>query len=216
MLGPMRYDARPLSALLALALALTLAGGPAPAAAEDDPRWVFYTRDRTAYTSPWYAGARRIMIPFGCTRAPYYPPDPRCSRNRGFHHGLDIAMPCGTRIRARIRARVVEPVGIGPAYGTRPLLLRSRERERDILIAHARRLLVKPGDRVRPGQVIARAGDSGTPDGCHLHFEVRAVGGGLSTAVWPRPLLRLRAAEGARVTSPADAGRATARPSRPA
>ncbi len=39
--------------------------------------------------------------------------------------------------------------------------------------------------------MFARANDRGAPDGCHLHFEKRAVGGGLSTAVKPRELLAL-------------------------
>jgi murein DD-endopeptidase MepM/ murein hydrolase activator NlpD len=44
---------------------------------------------------------------------------------------------------------------------------------------------------VRRGQRIALAGDSGAPDGCHLHFEVRRAGGGLSSAVDPAPWLDL-------------------------
>ena len=40
---------------------------------------MFYTDDKTWYTSPWFGGKHRIMIPFGCTEAPYYSPDPRCS-----------------------------------------------------------------------------------------------------------------------------------------
>jgi hypothetical protein len=39
--------------------------------------------------------------------------------------------------------------------------------------------------------LIARASDDGAPDGCHLHFERRAVGGGLDTARKPRRLLAL-------------------------
>lgn len=52
-------------------------------------------------------------------------------------------------------------------------------------------MFVEPGDTVRRGQTFARANDSGAPDGCHLHFEVRAVAGGLATARDPRPLLGL-------------------------
>jgi murein DD-endopeptidase MepM/ murein hydrolase activator NlpD len=51
---------------------------------------------------------------------------------------------------------------------------------------------VGPGDVVRPGQLVARAGDEGAPDGCHLHFEVRRAGTGLAGAVDPAPYLRLR------------------------
>jgi len=38
---------------------------------------------------------------------------------------------------------------------------------------------------------IALASDSNAPDGCHLHFEVRTQGGGVSDAVDPARLLQL-------------------------
>ena len=179
---------RLLGALL-VALALTMG----TAQAVGDPRWEFYTGDTTRYTSPWYAGGHRIMIPFGCTRAPYYAPDPRCRRNRGFHHGIDVAMQCGTRLFAGRQGWVVRDGGLGPAYGNKPIRIRNYTHEWDVVIGHARRVFVEPGDRVRAGQKIARASDSAAPDGCHLHFEKRALGGGLSTAVPPRRLLALRA-----------------------
>lgn len=159
------------------------------AATEDDPRWVFYSRDTTAYTSPWWDGAHRTMIGYGCTRAPYYAPDSRCGGGHGFHHGIDIAMPCGTPIRAGRAGRVVSSSGYGPAYGVRPLVVRNKRLGVDILIAHARRTHVAVGDRVRRGMLLARASDSAAPDGCHLHFEVRTAGGGLDDARRPVALL---------------------------
>jgi murein DD-endopeptidase MepM/ murein hydrolase activator NlpD len=132
------------------------------------------------------------MVPFGCTRAPYYDPDPRCADHHGFHHGIDIAMPCGTALRAAVGAWVVDHSGLGPAYGVNPVLLRNRRLGVDIVVGHTRRVFVRPGDYVEQGQVFARASDSGAPDGCHLHFEVRDRAGGLDTARWPRPLLDLR------------------------
>ena len=176
---------------LVVALVVALLAGPAPAASALDPRWDFWTDDTTAYTSPWYAGAHRIMVPYGCTEAPYYAHDPRCPGQEGFHHGIDLAMPCGTRLYAGRRARVVDHAGLGPAYGENPVLLRNRKLGWDLVIGHTRRVYVEPGDRVRRGQVFARANDSGAPDGCHLHFEVRAVGGGLDSARRPGPLLGL-------------------------
>src|SRR3954471_16056298 len=109
----------------AIVLTVLLAAGLAAPARGADPRWVFYTKDRTSYTSPWFAGAHRIMVPFGCTTAPYYSPDPRCRNDRGFHHGMDIAMPCGTRLFAAVPFRVVSHASLGPAYGVNPLLLRN-------------------------------------------------------------------------------------------
>lgn len=182
-------------ALLGLLVALPLAlAGPTAAHAAPDPDWVFYTNDTTRYTSPWYAGARRIMVPYGCTRAPYYAPDERCERDGttyGFHHGIDIALPCGTRILAGRWAEVVDNTSLGTAYGRNPILLRNERKGWDIVIGHTRRVFVKPGDSVKKGTVLAYASDSGAPDGCHLHFEVRRAYGSLATARWPRPLLGL-------------------------
>jgi len=163
----------------------------APATAKPDPRWRFYSSDKTYYTSPWYAAGHRIMVPFGCTRAPYYDPDPRCSDDHGIHHGLDIAMGCGTRLFAGINGWVVRHGDLGPAYGTNPIKLRNFTRGVDIVIGHTRKVYVRPGDRVHRGDLLALASDNGAPDGCHLHFEVRDPAGSLSTARWPRPLLTL-------------------------
>lgn len=183
---------RRLGALLiavGVSMGLTLAlAGPVGA---DDPRWVFYTKDKRDYTSPWFKGAHRMMIPFGCTAAPYYSPDPRCADDNGFHHGADIAMPCGTPLYARFRAHVKSNASLGPAYGDNPVLLRNYRLGWDVVIGHTQKVYVKPGDIVRKGRMFARANDQGAPDGCHLHFEQRAVRGSLSTAVKPRELLGL-------------------------
>ena len=137
------------------------------------------------------------MIPFGCTAAPYYSPDSRCDDDRGFHHGIDVALPCGTPIRAGVAGTVVDPSrpgSPGAAYGSKAFRLRvaTDAGPVDVLIAHARAVKVRPGERVRRGEVIAETGDLGAPDGCHLHFEQRATDGGLSTATDPALLLALR------------------------
>ncbi len=154
----------------------------------------FWVADKHHYRSPWYAGAHRKMISFGCTRAPYYDPSPLCADDRGFHHGLDIAMPCGNRLFAGLAGRIVNPSSagaLGSAYGAHAFRVRSRRYSIDIVIGHVRRVFVHPGDRVRRGQRIARASDAGAPDGCHLHFEVRPVAGTYTDAVRPNPYLRL-------------------------
>ena len=132
------------------------------------------------------------MIDYGCTRAPYYDPDPACPDGQGFHHGIDVAMPCGTPLFSAVQGVVLDPQSSGrpgPAYGARPFRIRSGAL--DILVGHARLVLRDPGDRVRVGQRIALASDSGAADGCHLHFEVRRRGGGVSSAVDPTGLLQL-------------------------
>ena len=161
------------------------AGGDRPPSPDPD---LVYTGDHRYYASPWYAGARQEMVPFGCTRAPYYPRDASCPSARpGRHHGIDMFMPCGTTIRSAVKGRVVTP-DLGPAYGRYGLKIRSGRF--DYVIGHARRLLVHPGQRVRPGQVVARSGKLAAPDGCHLHFEKRPAGAGYLSAVDPERSLR--------------------------
>jgi murein DD-endopeptidase MepM/ murein hydrolase activator NlpD len=157
-----------------------------------DPRWRFYTDDRAWHTSPWFAGMHRVMIGYGCNTAPWYSHDPRCPGQEGFHHGIDVAMPCGTPLFSAVDGVVVDPSAPGapgPAYGVHPFRIRSGDH--DILIGHTIHVFVLPGQQVHPGQRIALAGDSGAPDGCHLHFEVRRAGGGLSSATDPARWLRL-------------------------
>jgi murein DD-endopeptidase MepM/ murein hydrolase activator NlpD len=154
----------------------------------------FWVHDKHRYTSPWFAGARRKMVAFGCTRAPYYDPDPRCTKRHGYHHGLDLAMPCGTPLYAAYRTRVVDPSSsgsLGAAYGAWAFRLRSGHFHKDFVIGHVRRVFVKPGELVRRGELIARASDAGAPDGCHLHFEVRPPGAGYQSAVRPYRFLKL-------------------------
>jgi murein DD-endopeptidase MepM/ murein hydrolase activator NlpD len=163
----------------------------APTARADGSR--FWTDDTSRYRSPWFSGSHRIMIPFGCTAAPYYPHDPRCPGQEGFHHGIDVAMRCGTPLYAGVRARVVDPAAagsLGTAYG--PKAFRLRHDGHDVVLGHVQRVYVRPGDVVHPGDLIARAGNLAAPDGCHLHFEVRPAGGGYTSAVRPRPYLDLQ------------------------
>jgi murein DD-endopeptidase MepM/ murein hydrolase activator NlpD len=174
----------------------TVTTGVARAATTQQRVRRFWVSDRRHYRSPWYAGAHRRMINFGCTPAPNYAPDPRCTRRRGFHHGLDIAMPCGTRLFSALRGRVVDPNSagaLGQAYGRNAFRIRNHRFRVDLVFGHTRRVYVRPGQRVRRGQLIARASDMGAPDGCHLHFEVRPRRGGYEDAVNPRERLRLRA-----------------------
>lgn len=173
------------------------AGTPTPTSAVADDRVAqrrFWVRDRHLYTSPWYRGGHRRMINFGCTRAPYYPDSPRCADDRGFHHGIDIAMWCGNPLFAGVRGRVVRPRApgaLGPAYGAHAFRIRNRAHDIDIVIGHTRRVFVERGDRIRRGQRIALASDAAAPDGCHLHFEVRPQGGGYLDAVRPVRWFRL-------------------------
>lgn len=86
------------------------------------------------------------------------------------HSGLDVAAPTGTEIKAS-RAGRVDSAGWMGGYGNAVIV--SHGDGLQTLYGHASKLLVKAGDRVVQGQVIARVGSTGNSTGPHVHFEVR-------------------------------------------
>jgi murein DD-endopeptidase MepM/ murein hydrolase activator NlpD len=85
--------------------------------------------------------------------------------------GINIAAPRGAPIRAAEGGTVVYAGNELRGFGN---LLLVRHRDGWITAyAHADELLVKRGDEVRRGQVIARVGSSGGVTSPQLHFEVR-------------------------------------------
>lgn len=91
-------------------------------------------------------------------------------RNGEFHHGLDIAGNYGELIKASEKGSVVW-VGWRPFYGN-TVILDHGDNYRTVY-GHISDYLVKNGDVVEKGQVIARVGSTGRSTGPHLHFEVR-------------------------------------------
>lgn len=89
------------------------------------------------------------------------------------HSGIDIAVPLGSPVRAA-GGGMVEKAGTDSAYGLFVLLQHPGRYE--TLYGHASRLLVREGDSVQAGQVIALSGSSGHSTGPHLHFEIRLDG----------------------------------------
>lgn len=85
------------------------------------------------------------------------------------HNGIDLAANQGDEIRAS-RSGEVLIAGTVPGYGETVILL--HEDGSRTLYAHCSRLLVKSGQRVRQGQVVALVGSTGQSTGPHLHFEI--------------------------------------------
>ncbi|MEZ4741367.1 MAG: M23 family metallopeptidase [Bdellovibrionota bacterium] len=88
---------------------------------------------------------------------------------RKLHKGVDIAAPYGRKIHAAGKG-VVRSATYVQSYGNFVDIdhgngLISR-------YAHVSKLLVREGEIVMPGQVIAKVGSSGRSTGPHLHFEV--------------------------------------------
>ncbi|MDI6871349.1 MAG: M23 family metallopeptidase [Bacillota bacterium] len=89
------------------------------------------------------------------------------------HEGIDIATSWGRQVVASAPGRV-EFAGWRSGYGR--LVILDHGRGTHTWYAHNSRLLVRPGQQVERGEVIALSGSSGSSTGPHLHFEVRVNG----------------------------------------
>ncbi len=92
---------------------------------------------------------------------------------RGKHTGVDLAAPAGSRIAAAA-AGTVKDVGEGKYIGKYVVL--SHKNAYTTLYGHCSKTLVKKGQTVKRGRIIARVGSTGRATGPHLHFEVRENG----------------------------------------
>ncbi len=92
-----------------------------------------------------------------------------CWRWGKFHDGIDLAAPMLTPIYAAA-AGVVESAGPAPGYGN--LIVIRHDQHTITFYGHEERILVRAGQRVRAGDVIALEGNRGFSTGPHLHFGV--------------------------------------------
>jgi murein DD-endopeptidase MepM/ murein hydrolase activator NlpD len=89
------------------------------------------------------------------------------------HEGLDITAPAGTPIEAPANG-TVSVAGWESGYGN--VVVVDHGYGVQTKFAHASRLLVKVGARVKRGQPIALVGNTGLSTGPHLHYEVHING----------------------------------------
>ena len=92
---------------------------------------------------------------------------------RAFHEGLDFSADVGQPIKATA-AGIVVAAEITPEYGN--IVRISHGSGLETRYAHASKLLVKEGDRIKKNQVIALVGNTGRSTGPHLHYEIRMNG----------------------------------------
>jgi murein DD-endopeptidase MepM/ murein hydrolase activator NlpD len=85
--------------------------------------------------------------------------------------GINIAAPRGAPIRAIEGGEVAYAGNELRGYGN--LILVKHDDGWISAYAHCQELLVKKGERVRPGQVIAKVGSTGSVHEPQLHFELR-------------------------------------------
>jgi murein DD-endopeptidase MepM/ murein hydrolase activator NlpD len=101
----------------------------------------------------------RIIAGFG--------PKPNGQQN----DGIDVAVPENTPVKAAEDGVVAYAGNELKGYGN--LVLVRHPNGYVTAYAHAKELLVKRGDQIKRGEVIAKSGQSGNVDAPQLHFEVR-------------------------------------------
>jgi len=108
----------------------------------------------------------RLSSPYGWRRHPVL-------KRRLFHAGIDIAARRGTSIKAAASGKVIFS-GYRRGYG-KVVIIRHRNGY-STRYGHCSRLLVRTGQKVRAGRLIARVGATGVATGNHVHFEIRKNG----------------------------------------
>ncbi len=103
--------------------------------------------------------------------------------SKAFHEGLDFPAPSGTKIFAAGDG-IVTTSERTHDYGN--LIKVNHGSGLETRYAHALKRLVKNGERVFKGQVIALVGSTGRSTGPHLHYEIRLNGSPLD----PRKYIR--------------------------
>ena len=98
--------------------------------------------------------------------------DPITGQN-ALHEGVDFLVDTGTPIHAAAGGLVVA-AEFHPQYGY--FVDIDHGNEFTTRYAHASKLLVKAGDLVQRGAIIAESGSTGRSTGPHVHFEVRYKG----------------------------------------
>ena len=101
----------------------------------------------------------RIISGFG--------PHPNGAQN----DGIDLSVPEGTSVKAAEDGVVAYAGNELKGYGN--LVLVRHQNGYVTAYAHASELMVKRGDQVKRGQIIARAGQTGNVSAPQLHFEIR-------------------------------------------
>ena len=100
------------------------------------------------------------------------------------HGGIDLAGPIGTPIYATADGIVGRSEWNNGGYGN--LVEINHGQGIQTRYGHLSRLIARPGQRVRRGELIGLMGSTGRSTGSHLHYEVRIDG----RAVNPIPFMQ--------------------------
>lgn len=108
----------------------------------------------------------KITSSFGYRTDPF-------TKELGFHTGVDIGAPKGTKIMA-VYDGVVVRADKNSSYGK--YLMIQHDNGAQTLYAHCSVLCKKEGEAVSAGEIIAKVGSTGKSTGNHLHWELKQDG----------------------------------------
>lgn len=91
-------------------------------------------------------------------------------RKEKFHKGIDIATWAGAPIQATADG-IIEYSGWSGTFGY--VVVIDHDFGYRTIYAHCSQLLIKKGETVKKGHVIAQVGSTGISTGPHLHYEIR-------------------------------------------
>jgi murein DD-endopeptidase MepM/ murein hydrolase activator NlpD len=110
---------------------------------------------------------KRIASGFGYRVDPVY-------KTTKFHAGLDFAAPLGTPIYATANGTVETAGNTGNGYGNHVVIHNGYGYA--TLFGHMFKVKVRPGQKVKRGEVIGWVGSTGKSTGPHCHYEVHRNG----------------------------------------
>ncbi|MDI6832953.1 MAG: M23 family metallopeptidase [Bacteroidales bacterium] len=98
------------------------------------------------------------------------------TRGYRFHQGLDLAGRIGTPIYATADGIVLDPYAKSSMSGYGKVVVINHGFGYQTLYGHLSKILVKPGEKVKRGQIIGHMGSTGRSKGPHLHYEIHYKG----------------------------------------
>jgi murein DD-endopeptidase MepM/ murein hydrolase activator NlpD len=106
----------------------------------------------------------RIGSYFGTRMDPFY-------KVKKFHEGVDFTAPTGTEIYATGNGVITQATRNFGGYGNEVII--DHGYSYSTRYAHLSKILVRPGEHVKRGQVIGLVGNTGKSTAPHLHYEIR-------------------------------------------
>ncbi|PKP20695.1 MAG: peptidase M23 [Bacteroidetes bacterium HGW-Bacteroidetes-21] len=97
--------------------------------------------------------------------------DPVYKGVKKMHEGIDFTAPIGTDIYATGNGTVIEVDNSKRGYGN--MIIISHGFGYTTTYAHLSKTMVRPGQKVKRGDIIGKVGNTGKSVGPHLHYEVR-------------------------------------------